>query len=29
LGSRARRLRDGDVIAVGNVRFAYVAPPAG
>ena len=29
VGSRGRPLRDGDVIEVGNVRFAYVAPGAG
>jgi hypothetical protein len=29
VGSRARPLRDGDVIEVGSVRFAYLAPAAG
>lgn len=29
VGSRARPLRDGDVIEVGEVRFAYLAPATG
>ena len=29
VGSRARPLRDGDVIEIGDVRFAYLAPATG